>query len=72
MTLDRAGNPITVGDFVGVLPHNTRDDATVEEAMELGIEFGGTVIALDGDYVQVSGDEPGRGTVKVRRDLVLT
>ena len=71
MAVDRAGKPLTKGMTVGVLPHNTRDTATVEEAESLGYEFSGVVWEVEDGYVTVVSDDPMRGTVTIRSDLVV-
>lgn len=53
---------ISPGAFVAVLTQPGRDD--------LGAEFFGTVVEVEGGYVTVAADEPGRGIVRVRDDLV--
>lgn len=71
MTTDRAGEPLVRNDFVAVLPYTTREEATIDSVRRLGVEFFGTVIGFDGDYVTIMPDEGMRGVVSVRSDLVL-
>lgn len=65
MSQDRHGETLSLNDFVGVYPHNSSDPEA------LGAEFFGVVADIDGDYVMVVADDPGRGTVEVRSDLVF-
>jgi hypothetical protein len=71
VTTDRAGEALARGMFVAVLPYNTRENATVEEARSLGAEFYGTVLSVDNGYVKVLAADAMRGTVEVRANLVL-
>ena len=68
-TVDRNGKVLGAGQVVSVLPFNTRPDN--KNAEELGIEFYGVVLGAGDGYVTVSADDPGRGTVGIRSDLVI-